>query len=265
MPLDRIPWERVPAAVQDAVAARLGDVTATTAVGGATAEIACTLQAADGRRVFVKGIPEGSDDVADLDMEERVGPHLPACAPRVLWRAYAGGWHLLAFEAVDGVTADYAPDAAHLPLVTAAFVEVGGTRAPDVAIYSAWDRWGYWCDPRDEPLFAGDTLLHTDPAATNVLVGGGRARLVDWSWATRGPAWIDPVLWGTRLVSDGGHTTEQAWARICRLDALGDAPARGIAALAAAEATRWAEHLAEGVPDISPVTRAARDWADFLG
>lgn len=40
----------------------------------------------------------------------------------------------------------------------------------------------------------GDRLVHSDLRPDNMLVTpGGRARLVDWNWVTRGPAWCDWV------------------------------------------------------------------------
>ncbi|HEY7717461.1 MAG TPA: phosphotransferase [Pedococcus sp.] len=49
---------------------------------------------------------------------------------------------------------------------------------------------------------AGDRLVHCDLRPDNLLVEArtGRARIVDWNWATRGPAWVDlvglwPLMW----------------------------------------------------------------------
>jgi len=259
----RTPWTELPRAVQQAARDQLGaDYTATDVTGGAGSHTAAVLAASD-RRVFVKGVRADAVEVEDLDAEERVSPYLPSCAPRVLWRLHVDGWHILASEAVTGGIAEYEPGSPHLPLIVDALDQAGSTPAPDIDLYTSWFRWGYWCEPSDEPLFDGDRLLHTDPAATNFLVGD-RAWLVDWSWATRGPAWIDPALWAIRLISDGGQTPEQAWEHASRVTAFRAAPRRGLAALAAAEATRWEECQAEGTGGIALVTKAAREWADYV-
>ncbi|MFI6920859.1 phosphotransferase family protein [Nonomuraea spiralis] len=45
-----------------------------------------------------------------------------------------------------------------------------------------------------DELIVGDTLLHFDPRFDNILIDDhGTARLVDWSRACTGPAWVDLV------------------------------------------------------------------------
>ncbi|MCF2527865.1 hypothetical protein [Yinghuangia soli] len=52
--------------------------------------------------------------------------------------------------------------------------------------------------------------MHTDPAATNFVMTDDQAHLVDWTWPALGPPWIDAVLWGFRLISDGHQNPEEA-------------------------------------------------------
>ncbi|MFD7031499.1 aminoglycoside phosphotransferase [Streptomyces sp. NPDC059917] len=268
-----------------AVGERIGSVfTARDAEHSAAAGIASVLDLESGACVFVKGQRErapatgavlGEDDswwgpdwspVDELDLEEAVNPYLPASAPRVLWRLAGHGWHLLAFEGVRGRDAEFAPGSPDLAPVVAALAELAPLPAPRaVRLPTAWDRWGYYCADGDAELLAGSRLLHTDPASTNVLVeDGGRARLVDWSWASVGPAWIDTALWGMRLVSTGGHSPEQAWRWAARVPGWTDAEPRAVAVLARAEARRWHDLAAEQRATADAIARAADAWAAHL-
>lgn len=51
---------------------------------------------------------------------------------------------------------------------------------------------------------AGDTLLHADLRAGNILITGQRAVVVDWPWACRGAAFIDLVLLAPSVAMQGG-------------------------------------------------------------
>ncbi|WP_407288848.1 hypothetical protein [Streptomyces sp. BP-8] len=124
----------------------------------------------------------------------------------MLWRVRAGGWDFLGFEGLKAKWADYAPTSPDLPLVVSALAQVTTCLAPRARLLTAWERWGYYCERKDEAHLVGRYLLHTDLAWTNILVRHGRAHLVDWPWAALGPAWVDPALWAVRLISDGSHT-----------------------------------------------------------
>ncbi|GLF95297.1 aminoglycoside phosphotransferase [Streptomyces yaizuensis] len=282
----RIGWARLPGAVVAAVSERLGmPFTARDTEHSAAAGIASLLEVESGALVFVKGQRErapapadgagfeeddswwgpGWSPVDELDLEEAVNPHLPPSAPRVLWRLDGHGWHLLAFEGVRGRDADFVPGSPDLAPVAAALAELAPWPAPPgVRLPTAWDRWGYYCADADCELLAGSALLHTDPASTNVLVEDGRARLVDWSWATAGPAWIDTALWGMRLVSTGGHSPEQAWRWAARVPGWTTADPKAIAVLAQAEARRWHDLAADQWATAGSIARSADEWAAFL-
>jgi hypothetical protein len=261
----RTPFADLPTDTQDAVRQQLGDdYTVEDATGGSASHTAAILTTSAGSKVFAKGVRDGSPGVEDLDTEEEVNPHVPNCTPRVLWRVHAGGWHLLASEAVDGAFAAYEPGSPDLQLAAGILDRLSRTTAPDIRLYDAWHWWGYWTRPEDAPLLYGDTLIHLDPAATNILVGDRRAWIVDWSWASRGPAWVDTALWATRLISDGGHTPEQAWEQAQAVEAFRDAPRRAVAVVARADALSWEDRHAGGIPGIERVVKAARDWADYL-
>ncbi|MFI1017552.1 aminoglycoside phosphotransferase [Streptomyces sp. NPDC020965] len=285
MTAGRIGWAQLPAVVLDAVGERLGSsFTARDTEHSAAAGVASLLDLESGGLVFVKGQrervpavgvePEEDDSwwgpgwsrVDELDLEEAVNPHLPPSAPRALWRLDGHGWHLLAFEGVPGRDADFTPGSPDLAPVAAVLAELAPLPAPSgVRLPGAWDRWGYYCAEGDRELLAGSGLLHTDPASTNVLVDdGGRARLVDWSWASTGPAWIDTALWGMRLVSTGGHSPEQAWQWAARVPGWTAADPKAVAVLARAEARRWHDLAADRVATADSIAESADAWATFI-
>jgi Ser/Thr protein kinase RdoA (MazF antagonist) len=52
---------------------------------------------------------------------------------------------------------------------------------------------------------AGDSLVHLDLRADNLLLTpDGDVVLLDWAWAARGPAWVDPVLLALDAAVHGG-------------------------------------------------------------
>ncbi|MFI1105756.1 aminoglycoside phosphotransferase [Streptomyces melanogenes] len=217
-----------------------------------------------GERVFIKGLPQDHERAGELEREAAVNPHLPPYAPRLLWQARAGGWHLLAFEGLTASPwADFHPGSTHLAPTAALLSDLATRPAPDIPLMTAWDRWGPYCDPDDQDLLTGDRLLHTDPTATNVMIAPGRAWLIDWAWAARGPAWADAAIWALRLVLDGHHTPEQAHARALHIPAYATAPRHGLSVLAEAEARSWEDWQAYGTTGLERTVTAARAFADY--
>jgi aminoglycoside phosphotransferase (APT) family kinase protein len=51
---------------------------------------------------------------------------------------------------------------------------------------------------------AGDTVLHADIRADNILLTGQGATVVDWPWACRGAAFTDLVLFAPSVAAQGG-------------------------------------------------------------
>ncbi|MFF4188187.1 aminoglycoside phosphotransferase [Streptomyces sp. NPDC001691] len=228
---------------------------------GANCGFAALLTLADGQSVFVKGQPDGGP-LDEFDREEQVSRALPRCAPRVLWRLYAGGWHVMAFEGIDGERAAYEPDSVELGLVVKALTEVGLCVAPRVRLMTVWDRWGYYCDPADRAHLSGLHLLHTDPAPQNLLIDDAGAHLVDWAWPALGPGWVDAALWGVRLMSDGGHRPEQAHRWVSQVPAWSSAAPEALRVFTRAEAASWSD-AAKGAPDVANIAQAAREWANY--
>ncbi|WP_240362054.1 aminoglycoside phosphotransferase [Streptomyces sp. MBT27] len=282
--MTRIPWDQLPDGALQAVQQQLGgQFTAVDVEHAAASGVAAVLHQASGRLVFVKGqrdahtttsTPSEDDGswwgpswspVDELDLEQAINPYTPGSSPRVLWRLDTDGWHLLGVEGLEGRDADYAPGSPDLAPVVAVLAELGQIPAPgSPRIPTAWDRWGYYCLPGDQERLAGNCLLHTDPASTNVVMHDGRAHLVDWSWPAAGPRWVDTALWGMRLISTGGHTPDQAWSWASRVPGWTEADPRAVATLVRAEARRWHDLADEQVPSAAAIGEAARVWAEYI-
>ncbi|MFF3264798.1 aminoglycoside phosphotransferase [Streptomyces sp. NPDC002932] len=243
--MSRIPFEQLPADVRQAVVDKTGRVHAARTVrGGMNSGIASVLETESGS-VFVKGIPADHPQAGAQGREAAIAPHLPASCPRLYWHLELDGWSLLGYEVIDGRHANYAPGSPDLPLVEAALTELQQVTAPtDIEIKDALDRWAEYAPPGTLHHFDGEALLHTDFAPDNVLIAGGRARLVDWAWPTRGAAWIDPGALTLRLM-EAGHSAEAALAFVGRFPSWREARRDALAAFGAATAALWKE-IAEG-------------------
>ncbi|MER7764519.1 aminoglycoside phosphotransferase [Streptomyces sp. NPDC097619] len=261
----RVSFANLPPAVLAAVAARVGDFTAEDAAYGNGAELSAVLTTPTGTRVFVKGLPEGHDHGDELAAEARIGPHLPDLAPRLLWHLAVGGWTLLGFEGItpEAGWAYFESGSEYLEPVATTLRALSTTLAPPDLEATVWERWGEFCAPGDEALLTGDHLVHGDPASTNFLPDtDGKAWLVDWAWAARGPAWTDTALWGFRLVCDGRQSPEEAAARTSTVPAFARAPREALAVFTEAEARYWEAWRESGATDVERQLTASRAWAD---
>ncbi|SHL20042.1 hypothetical protein [Actinacidiphila paucisporea] len=116
----------------------------------------------------------------------------------------------------------------------------GITAPADVEIKQAVDRWAQYTPPGTLQQFDGDALPHTGFAPDNVLIAGGRARLIDWAWPTRGAAWIDPGALALRLM-EAGHPVGAAIEFADRFPSWCDAAPEALAAFGTATASLWRE------------------------
>ena len=272
----RVEWGAAPVWLREEVEMRLGArvAGAVTQVGGFSPGVAARLRLVDGRRVFVKAVgPEPNPDgPAAHRAEARNMALLPrsAPAPRLLWSLDRRGWVALAFEDVDGaqptlpwrsgqlrrVLEMVATMAAALTPAPAGFPTIG-ERLQDsfvgwrrlAAAHAAGDDLG-GLDPwtarhldRLADLEAGwpraaegETLLHSDLRADNLLLTPTRMVAVDWPWACVGAAWVDLLLLLPSVTMQGGPDP----------------------------AATFATHPAAAGTDPRAVTTALAAWAGFL-
>lgn len=239
----RATWERLPEETRAAVAGRSGAVLSVVDVPhGITCRFAAVLETAGGR-VFVKGVPVGDErGVAAQAWEVALNPLVTGPSPRLLWQATAGGWDVLGFEAVDGRHADLSPGSADLPLVAEALLAVQGVRAP-ARVPPLTDQWPD-VDDTDRGLLAGGALLHMDTNPHNLLVGGGRAWVVDWAMPAAGPAWVDVAYTAVRLMEkDQAPADALEWA--AQFPTWADADPVAVEALVRVTCRHWAARVGE--------------------
>jgi aminoglycoside phosphotransferase (APT) family kinase protein len=222
----RIPWETVPEGVRAAVESGLGARVAesVTQPGGFSPGVAARLLLEDGRRAFVKAV--GSEPNLDSPgfhrREARVAASLPpeTPAPKFLFCRDDGDWVALVFEDVDGHEPELPWRGDELERVLEALAELAAalTPAPIEApplterygeLFRGWrslvdeepqglDSWAAdrletlaELESRWEDASAGETMLHADIRADNVLLTEDRVVFVDWPHVCLGAAWVD--------------------------------------------------------------------------
>jgi hypothetical protein len=237
----RFPYDDLPGHIRAWVDEALGSrvVSAVTQVGGFSPGVAARLVCADGTRAFVKAVSSEVNPVSPgmHRREARITAALPvaAPAPRLLASYDDGTWVGLLLEDIDGrhphlpwqdeelrrvVAAidELFDDLTPCPLTDAPAVdadwrdEFSGWR--DAAADGAPTGLDEWCVRHLEPLAElesrwvdaadGDTLLHLDLRADNMLVSADRVWLVDWPWAARGAPIFDLAAFAPSVAMQGG-------------------------------------------------------------
>ncbi|MFH8492185.1 aminoglycoside phosphotransferase [Streptomyces longisporoflavus] len=265
MPSDRPAYDYLPAdrELRAAIEEHTGPILSSTPIrAGFNSPISIRLATKTGD-LFLKGLPTDHPRVWTQTREAAIGARVATIAPRVLWQTETAGWHLVAFEALDGHHADYRPDSPDLPHVAEALAWLSVKRAPeDVELKHAEHRLRDHAPATALAFFAGDALCHTDPNPTNVIVDHHRARIVDWAWATRGAPWLDAGYWVIWLIAEGGHTPASAEQWAARIPAYRDAPTVAVNAFATANDSVWAG-IAQADPDpwTHRVHQATKAWA----
>jgi Ser/Thr protein kinase RdoA (MazF antagonist) len=235
----RIPWESVPESVREAVEAGLGAgvAEAVTQPGGFSPGCASRLRLENGRSVFVKAV--GSEPNPDSPGFHRIEAHVAAAlphetpAPKFLFSHDDGDWVALVFEDVDGHEPEMPWRGDELERVLAALTDLSTalTPAPIEApplsgrygeLFRGWrslaeeqpeglDSWpaerldtlaeleAGWADAAD-----GETLLHTDVRADNVLLTPDRVVFVDWPHVCLGAPWVDLLAFLPSVAMQGG-------------------------------------------------------------
>ncbi|MFC5815664.1 phosphotransferase [Nonomuraea harbinensis] len=240
----RVPWQDVHAGVRAAVEEFLGGrvAEAVTQDGGFSPAAAVRLRTDGGRRAFVKTVsPEQNpDSVLIYRAEAAISAALPAAvpAPRLLTSFELDGWVTLVFEDIEGRHPVTPWRRDELDLVLAAVRRMGAELtpspidAPPIAerfgdAFRGWRRLlgedtaglDPWALRHLAALAelesgwavgaAGDTLLHSDLRADNLLVAGDRVYVVDWPWACTGAAWFDLMAMLPSVAMQGGPAPQE--------------------------------------------------------
>jgi len=239
---------------------------------------------AGGRRVFVKAVSEAAnpDSPGMHRREARIVAALPASAPvpRLLWSFDEGGWVVLCFEDVDGRHPHQPWTDSDLDLVVRAMkalsatltpspIEVDATAADAFATeINGWrralergeDRLDPWCLGNLERLAAleadavglvdGETLLHFDTRADNLLIADERVYVVDWPSARLGAAWVDWVAMAPSVAMQGGPEPEDFMSRFDLRGVPSHAIEAAVCSLAGYFAVRALDPPPPGIPTV---------------
>jgi aminoglycoside phosphotransferase len=243
----RIDWADLPDTLRKSIEAALGStvVDAAGQVGGFSPGAAARVRLADGRRVFVKaiGAAQNAGTLAFYRREAGIAGLLPAHVPtpRLLWSGGGDDGAALVFEDVDGhppplpwraadwervhdavvaLARDLTPSPVGLPPVGADPDLFSGWRllAADPVLAAKLDPWARANLARLAALeadwpeaAAGDTLVHGDLRADNMLLTGDRVLFVDWPQAGVGAAWFDLLGMLPSVAMQGGPDPAQVW------------------------------------------------------
>lgn len=295
----------MPASVRDAIENHLGSavVAAVNQVGGFSPGTAARVRCADGRRAFVKcvGRQLNPDSPALHRAEVGVAAALPPSVPtpRLRFSYDDGDWVALVFDealgqlpplpwsataagsvldAIEGLSASLTPSPlVQVPLaVDQLRTDLTAWKRLATAPPVDLDPWewrnldrlaaaGAAAVATEGPL-TGDTLVHLDLRADNILVEpGGRVLFVDWPWACRGPRWLDGVLFALDPLVHGGVDPEVLLHRRRILDGVDPAD---VTTVLVGLTGMWAESFRAPPPPTMPTIRpfqrsfhdAALDW-----
>ena len=224
----RLTWVDLPAHVHARIETLVGGtvVHAETALGGFSPGLASTLTLADERVVFVKAVATrtgpGSSDLLrrERDNLRRLGPR--PFTSRMIASDDDGDWVVVAFEHVAG-RAPVPSVGAERARMIRAFEEAAASltpspiEAPTFAATGAGDLDGWARTAADDAAAvvvpwiaanldavrtlaegwrdasAGDSLVHGDLRADNMLLSGDAVVIVDWTDISLGAPWLDWV------------------------------------------------------------------------
>jgi aminoglycoside phosphotransferase (APT) family kinase protein len=289
----RLHWEQLPGTFRHALEARLGStvIESVTQPGGFSPGVAARLRLADGRRAFLKAISSqpNPDSPAMHRREARIAAALPASVPtpRFLWSYDDGDWVAIVFEDVEGWTpvTPWRPD--ELRRVLDALTPLVESLTPSpITVDTIAERlreplqgwrtlWAAQVDDDDladlpdwvrrnlerlaalesewEAASAGETLLHFDLRADNILLTPDRVLVVDWPHASLGAGWMELLQILPSIAMQGGP---KPW-EIFDSHPLGrEAPEGAVTAVLAAVAGYFVRQSRLPAPPGLPTVRA---------
>jgi aminoglycoside phosphotransferase (APT) family kinase protein len=211
--------------------------------GGFSPGVAARLELSDGRRLFVKvvGSAANPDSPGYHRAEARILAQLPPTAPvpRLISVYDDGEWVALFLRELDGHTPRLpwqAPEFRRVlnaiesladsftpaPFPAMTFGEKHGKlftrwqemataakqRSDDLADLDAWVRRHLpqlvKLEKRSQVASAGNTLLHSDLRADNILITKDRVFFADWPSACLGAKWVDLLIFLPSVAMQGG-------------------------------------------------------------
>jgi hypothetical protein len=235
----KLAWEELPAFVRAGVEEVLGSrvVSSESRPGGFTPGLSSVVELEDGGHAFVKSVAdELSAEAAAMHRSEaevldglRGTPHVP----ELLAAFEDAGWVTLVLGYVDGrhphlpwqsddldVVLDglsaLAQDLTPAPLIAPSAGERLGEafsgwrrlRGDPAPLADPWARRRLddlaELESRWEPAAAGETLLHADLRADQILLVSERITVVDWAHACVGASWLDLVFLAPSVTLQGG-------------------------------------------------------------
>jgi aminoglycoside phosphotransferase (APT) family kinase protein len=245
----KLGWGELPERLRHRIEGELGGevVEAVVQEAGFSPGAPLRVRLASGERAFVKAATrEINAQTAEMYRNEaKVGEQLPVLpeVPRLLSWFERPPWVVLIFEDVDGVPPPVPWQHADLVRVLGALADlatrltpaparglptVGDKHADD---FDGWSRLARdpdrlrtadadgWLTGHLEQLdrlaqgwsaaAAGDTVLHADIRADQLLLTDERVYLVDWAHACVGASFVDPLLFFPSVVLDGGPTFDE--------------------------------------------------------
>lgn len=297
----RIEFDQIPPYVREALSVALGSpvVAAHNQPGGFSPGLAARCGLADGRRVFIKAVSPAQNEQAcrihrrEIEVASALPSHVNA--PTLLHTLDDGEWVVLVFEEIDGRQPSEPWSLGELDLVMAAIhdfhEQVTPSPVPDGQsvearydfVFHGWrriaggdgtaDTLPPWCRTSLDRLAdleagwssgaAGDTLLHTDLRADNVLIGpDGTVTFVDWPWACVGAPFVDALLMVPSIGLGGGPDPATV---IDRYDLAGGVDPEAFLSLFVAVAGFFARATQDppppGLPSLRAFQRAQGDVA----
>ncbi len=246
----RIGWVDLPIDVRRGIEAVLGDevIRAESQTGGFSPGTADRIRTKGGRRAFVKAVsPDQNPDSPEILRREADYLDALGRSPRVptpLGRYDDGHWIALIMEEVDGSCPPVPWSADHVDVAMTELAALAEELTPSPlpvlppvtqeleSLFAGWQQLRDHPDPGvdpwvaahlDElvelaestlPRLAGDTVVHLDVRADNLLIRDDASMVVvDWPWASVGPDWLDRFLLVINIDLYGGHDADDVIAR----------------------------------------------------
>jgi hypothetical protein len=273
-------------------------VEAVTQPQGFSPGVAARLRLDDGRRVFVKAVSEAANpDTPGIHRREaRILAALPAVAPvpRLLWTYDQRGWVALALQDIEGRHPFEPWTDADLALVVKTYTKMAADLTPSpvaldrtaaqgfeqdingwqVALLRGETRLDPWClthlqrladlEARAPHAAAGETLLHFDARADNLLIAADRLYVLDWPWARTGAWWIDLAGMAPSVAMQGGPDPESFLSRLDLRGVHKDAIDAVVCSIAGYFVVRALEPPPPGIPTVRAFQaaqgRVAVEW-----